>query len=369
MTKRITFLPILLLFSLWSYGQYCVPNFPLGCTDDHIDNFEIPAINFAHLGTGCSSGQYADYSGDPSLLIVLEAGNTYDWSTTSNYIYQHVKIWVDINGDQVFDEATEEIDYAQSGSVLTLTEGEISIPAIFPPGTYRMRIATRYSSAPIPCNTAGYGEAHDYTVQILPPPTCLMPSNLSTTGITTTSADITWAAGASETNWNISWGTPGYTPGDSNEINTGTTSGTPDFQITNLTPLTSYDVYVQADCGSDGLSVWEGPYTFKTASDCSLYTLSVTANHGYVCDEGTTILTATGGGAGDAIYWYDAPSGGNLVGAGNSFETPYITQTHHIGQQKLSMAEHFRVKLLPIQLLLQIPLQMPVDFYLQSPIP
>ena len=123
--KKIMLLPMLFLFSMWSYGQYCIPSFPSGCTSDHIDDFVIPAINFAHLGTGCFSGQYADYSGDPSLLIVLEAGNTYDWSTTSNYAYQHVKIWVDINGDQVFDEATEEIDYAQSGSVLTLTEGEI----------------------------------------------------------------------------------------------------------------------------------------------------------------------------------------------------------------------------------------------------
>src|SRR5690554_2712206 len=171
-----------------------------------------------------------------------------------------------------------------------------------------------------------------YTINALqleatPPPSCLKPTQLAVTATTATTADVSWTIGNTETNWNISWGTPGYTPGDSNEINTGTTSGTPDFQITNLTPLTSYDVYVQADCGSDGLSVWEGPYTFKTASDCSLYTLSVTANYGYVCDEGTTILTATGGGAGDAIYWYDAPSGGNLVGAGNSFETPYITQT------------------------------------------
>src|SRR5690554_5741704 len=261
MTKRITFLPILLLFSLWSYGQYCVPNFPLGCTDDHIDNFEIPAINFAHLGTGCSSGQYADYSGDPSLLIVLEAGNTYDWSTTSNYIYQHVKIWVDINGDQVFDEATEEIDYAQSGSVLTLTEGEISIPAIFPPGTYRMRIATRYGSAPIPCNTDGYGEAHDYTVQILPPSNCPTPTALTAGNITDSSIELGWTENGTATAWDIEYGVSPYTP-----TGTPTVSGVSSnpYTLGGLAPLTAYEVYVRANCGGGDESNWFGPVAFTT---------------------------------------------------------------------------------------------------------
>src|SRR5690554_6560112 len=171
-----------------------------------------------------------------------------------------------------------------------------------------------------------------YTINALqleatPPPSCLKPTQLAVTATTATTADVSWTVGNTETNWNISWGTPGYTPGDSNEINTGTTSGTPDFQITNLTPLTSYDVYVQADCGSGDLSVWEGPFNFTTAADCSIYTLSVTPAGGYICDEGTTTLTATASGGGDDIYWYDAAIGGNLLGIGNSFETPYITQT------------------------------------------
>src|SRR5690606_1432858 len=67
---------------------------------------------------------------------------------------------------------------------------------------------------------------------------------------------------------------------------------------------------------------WQG----MAQTDCSLYTLSVTANDGYVCDEGSGTLTATASGGGDAIYWYDAAMGGNLMGTGNSFETPYITQ-------------------------------------------
>src|SRR5690554_3433360 len=69
------------------------------------------------------------------------------------------------------------------------------------------------------------------------------------------------------------------------------------------------------------------PFALTTTADCSLYTLSVTANDGYVCDEGTTILTASAPVDGDDIYWYDAAVGGNFVGNGTSFETPFVTQT------------------------------------------
>src|SRR5699024_1004459 len=51
-------------------------------------------------------------------------------------------------------------------------------------------------------------------------PSCLWPTALATTGISATTADIEWAAGDAETTWNISWGTPGYEPGDTDEIDT-----------------------------------------------------------------------------------------------------------------------------------------------------
>ena len=47
---------------------------------------------------------------------------------------------------------------------------------------------------------------------------------------------------------------------------------------------------------------------------------SVTA--GTVCDSGTVTLNAI---STQAIYWYDAATGGNLVGSGNTFTTPFIT--------------------------------------------
>src|SRR5690554_7414521 len=79
------------------------------------------------------------------------------------------------------------------------------------------------------------------------------------------------------------------------------------------------------------------PFALTTTADCSLYTLSVTANDGYVCDEGTTILTASAPVDGDDIYWYDAAVGGNFVGNGTSFETPFVTQTTSFWAAEVAM--------------------------------
>lgn len=44
------------------------------------------------------------------------------------------------------------------------------------------------------------------------------------------------------------------------------------------------------------------------------------------CGTGTVTLSATGS-AGTTLYWYDAPTGGNLLGTGNTFITPIISSS------------------------------------------
>src|SRR5690625_1428289 len=101
-------------------------------------------------------------------------------------------------------------------------------------------------------------------VSWMPIPSCFYPSDVITTGLSTTTADIEWIAADNETSWNISWGAPGYTPGDADEISNGTASTT-FYQISGLSADTSYDVYVQADCGAEnGLSTWVGPLAIYT---------------------------------------------------------------------------------------------------------
>jgi len=91
-------------------------------------------------------------------------------------------------------------------------------------------------------------------------PSCIAPSNLTESNKTPTQVDLSWTAGGTETAWNLEWGLEGFTQG------TGTLySGVANpFTLTGLTADTSYDYYVQSDCGVTGTSTWTGPYTFFT---------------------------------------------------------------------------------------------------------
>lgn len=101
----------------------------------------------------------------------------------------------------------------------------------------------------------------DFEVSFIP--SCVEPIALTTTAVTGSTVDVEWTAGGSETSWNVSWGALGYTPGDTDEIDTATVTTT-DYQITGLDLETTYDVYVRAICGTDNESIWVGPETFST---------------------------------------------------------------------------------------------------------
>ena len=89
--------------------------------------------------------------------------------------------------------------------------------------------------------------------------TCSAPTNITASNITTTSADITWTPGGSEASWNVVYDTSGFNP----YAGTAFVSSTDSTSLSGLTSGTCYDIYVQADCGSD-TSTWTGPYTFCT---------------------------------------------------------------------------------------------------------
>lgn len=320
---------MMLLVGQMSFAQYCTPVFASGCASgDQINNFEIPTASFSHLATGCSTDAYGDFT---SMTINLYIGGSYDFTVTHSFATQHVRIWIDFNDDEEFDDTTGSVElvaaFSSTGSgAATITNGTIVIPSSVSPGTYRMRVADRYSSQPIPCNTSGFGEAHDYTVQVSSPPPCTFPpGNLTATNFTDNSVDLGWSEPSGVTSWDIEWGLSGFTPTGTPTI---TGVSTNPYTLTGLTSYTEYQFYVRSDCGSGDLSTWAGPYTFKTLYDCSAYTGDITSvTDGAVCDEGTATLQATATGTGSGIYWFDAAVGGNIVGQGTSFETPNLTET------------------------------------------
>ena len=91
---------------------------------------------------------------------------------------------------------------------------------------------------------------------------CADPTALTSVNVTTTSTDLGWTDNASTATWDIEWGTAGFTPTGTPTI-IGTTTNP--YNLTSLTPNTSYDFYVRADCAANGTSAWIGPFNFTSA--------------------------------------------------------------------------------------------------------
>ena len=90
--------------------------------------------------------------------------------------------------------------------------------------------------------------------------TCPQTSPLTASNVASSSADVSWTAGGTETSWNVEYGAAGFTLGTG--TNTNVTSTT--YSMTGLTPSTDYDVYVQAVCSATDQSFWVGPLAVST---------------------------------------------------------------------------------------------------------
>ena len=94
-------------------------------------------------------------------------------------------------------------------------------------------------------------------------PACPEPSFLTASGITSSSANLAWTEMGSASLWNIEYGITGFTQGTGGTLVSGVTTNP--YTLNGLTPATTYQYYVQADCGGTaGASTWTGPFTFTT---------------------------------------------------------------------------------------------------------
>ena len=91
---------------------------------------------------------------------------------------------------------------------------------------------------------------------------CATPSDLAASGITSNEAQISWTENGTSTSWNIEIVLSGDAP-----TGTPTATGVSNpYTVMGLSAVTTYDVYVQADCGTEQ-SAFAGPLTFETLCD------------------------------------------------------------------------------------------------------
>ena len=80
---------------------------------------------------------------------------------------------------------------------------------------------------------------------------CVTPTNLAVSNVTTNGATLSWTANASETQWNVKYGPIGFNPETEGTLVTVTENP---FVLTGLEPASEYEVSVQAVCSE--LSRW-----------------------------------------------------------------------------------------------------------------
>lgn len=208
---------------------------------------------FDHTSTTVSLSQAIN----TNVQITFATGYTYD-----------TYIWIDFNDN--FTLETSEIVYSgvSTNANPTVLNASFNMPVSAPLGIHRMRIVTADDLLVAnPCYSGAYGVTLDFSVNILPAPSCIPPTNLSAANITNVSADLGWTENGTATVWDIEWGINGFTPTGTPNIAATTTNP---YNLTGLTANTAYSFYVRANCGgTNGESAWSGPYNFLTTCDAT----------------------------------------------------------------------------------------------------
>jgi hypothetical protein len=122
---------------------------------------------------------------------------------------------------------------------------------------------TKYISIHYYSNYMYYLYIDDVKLEAIP--TCFNPTALTASNITNNSADISWTAGGSETQWTLE-----YKLSSASTWTTVTNINANTYSLSNLLSSTSYDVRIKAVCSISDESPWSNTFTFF--SGCDVYT-------------------------------------------------------------------------------------------------
>jgi hypothetical protein len=123
-------------------------------------------------------------------------------------------------------------------------------------------------------------------------PSCVPVNSIEIVNLGANSVDISWTAGGDETSWNIEYGLTDFSIGSGTSISSSSTSSS----ITGLNSNTSYQIYIQSDCGGGVLSDPAGPInitTYPEPGTCGYYEFNYVAG-GYPSENSYTITNQNG---------------------------------------------------------------------------
>jgi hypothetical protein len=254
-------------------------------TDEYIGRVQLGTINNpsgANAGYGNFTAMATDLTKGASSTITV----TPTWSGTK--YNEGYAAWIDYNIDGDFADAGEQV-FSKAASTTTPVSGSFTVPSMATTGATRMRVSMKYNAIPTSCETFSYGEVEDYTVNIktatadTQPPTA--PTNFAASGITQTSANLSWTASADNV------GVTGYDILVNSVLNGS--SATTSYSLTGLTAATVYTVSVRAKDAAGNLSTLSTTTVTTLNAGCTNTTLTLVLDD-YPAETSWTIKNAGG---------------------------------------------------------------------------
>lgn len=171
MKKIYTLLSFVLLFS-YANAQFPAPY----CAEAYSTSVEpITSVVFGST-TNTSSATVGGNAHEDYTSIVINAvtGATYNvelQGNTDGAYTDYFTVFVDWNGDGDFLDADERFNIGSinnsTGTDGIKAIGTVTVPGSANVGSTRMRVVKKYAAyQSAPCNTSGYGEAEDYTINV-----------------------------------------------------------------------------------------------------------------------------------------------------------------------------------------------------------
>lgn len=186
--------------------------------------------------------------------------------STNRNCSKPVNISIDqINSASVFfswetgGESAFEIEYGErgfdlgTGTIVQTSQREYLLDGLTPLTNYEIFLRSNCGSD----GFSSYISALFTTLENVD--LCNTPTNLALVSVSSSTIELTWDEN-NETAWEIEYGAVGFPLGSGTVAQTSQSN----FEITNLNPSFTYEIYVRANCGVDGYSEYSDQLVVST---------------------------------------------------------------------------------------------------------